>query len=264
MPKILISNDDGIKGEGLQPLIKELSKIASVFTVVPEEQMSGTSCSITLSEQKKACKVAKDFYVLKNGSPVDCVKFGLHMLQNEVDLLVSGINNCPNMGHDVIYSGTVGAAREGAAKGIASIAVSAAEMFCKEYDELAKATSQIALNILKNKKKFKNSFLNINIPKNYKGIKVVPLGTNGYNDSVETSIDKEGNFYYKLTGRYFSGGDNKGCDVYFCEKGYITITPLSVGQTDFVCLPKMKKFFQKNTEKLAKMEKFLMKLKAQN
>jgi 5'-nucleotidase len=255
MPKILIANDDGMKGEGLYPLIKELSKIANVFTIVPEKQMSGTSCAITLTETKKICKTGKDFYVLKNGTPADCVKFGLYLLKNKVDLVVSGINNCPNMGHDIIYSGTVGAAREAAIKGIASIAFSAAEMYCKDYEQLAKAAKEIVLNILKNKKKFKDVFLNVNIPKNYKGIKTVPLGVNEYVDSVESFVDKEGNFYYKPLGRYFSGGDNKGSDVYYCQKGYITITPLAVRQTDFANLAKVKKFFNDVGQPNAKIKK---------
>ncbi|MCL2484974.1 MAG: 5'/3'-nucleotidase SurE [Endomicrobia bacterium] len=241
MYRVLISNDDGVNGPGLRPLIKEMSKIAKVYVVVPKSQMSGTGHAITLSKYKKAAKVAEDFYAVAGGTPADCVKYGLLAFgKDNIDLVISGINTCPNMGQDVIYSGTVGAAREGAMKGIASIAVSAAEMHSKEYKRSAIATRQIAEKILKNKKKYKAVCLNINIPKNYKGIKVVPLGLNDYNENIAVIADKKGNFSYKLTGRFFSGGKNKGSDIDMVEKGYISVTSLQIDQTDFKTLKKIK------------------------
>ncbi|MCL2390306.1 MAG: 5'/3'-nucleotidase SurE [Endomicrobia bacterium] len=241
MYKVLISNDDGLKAPGLRPLIKEISKIAKVYVVVPKKQMSGTGHSITLSKYKKAVKIADDFYSVDGGTPADCVKYGLVAFgKDKIDLVISGINTCPNMGQDVIYSGTVGAAREGAMKGVASLAVSAAEMHAKEYGHSAIATRDIAEKILKNKNKYKSVCLNINIPKNYKGIKIVPLGLNDYNENVVTVADRKGNFSYKLTGRYFSGGKNKGSDIDAVEKGYISITPLHIDQTDFKLLRKVK------------------------
>jgi len=241
MYKVLIANDDGLDALGLLPLVEEVSKIAEVFVVVPKKQMSGTSQSITLSKFKKAVKIKNNFYAIEGGTPADCVKYGLVAFGKEkIDLVISGINNCPNMGQDVIYLGTCGAAREGAMKGVPSLAVSAAEMHAKEYAHSAVAVRKIAEKILKNKKKYKNTCLNINIPKNYKGIKVVPLGLNDYNENVETIVDKKGNFKYKLSGRYFSGGKNKGSDIDAVEKGYIAITPLQIDQTNFDLLKKIK------------------------
>ncbi|AKL97681.1 5'/3'-nucleotidase SurE [Endomicrobium proavitum] len=241
MYKILISNDDGVKGAGLRPLIKEMSKIGKVFVIVPFGQMSGTGHSITLSKFKKAIEIEKNFYAIKGATPADCVKFGLLSFKDVVpDIVISGINTCPNMGQDVIYSGTCGAAREGAMKGIPSLAVSAAEMHAKEYRHSAQATRKIAEKVLKNKKKYQGVCLNINIPKNYKGIKVVPLGLNEYNESVETVLDKNGYFHYKLSGRYHSGGKNKGSDIAAVEKGYISVTPLQIDQTNFSLMKKIK------------------------
>jgi 5'-nucleotidase len=234
MYKILISNDDGMQGPGLRPLIRELSKIAKVYVIVPKNQMSGTGHGISLAKYKKVEKIEKDFYIIKSGTPADCVKYGLYFLfKNEIDLVVSGINTCPNLGQDVIYSGTVGAAREGAMKGVASIAISAAEMYAKEYDHSARFTREIAEKILKKKKFFKGICLNINIPKDYKGIKIVHLGVSDYNENVETVVDKKGNFSYRLSGRYISGKKNRGSDVDAIDKGYISITPLQIDQTNF-------------------------------
>jgi 5'-nucleotidase len=241
MYKILISNDDGMKGPGLRPLIKELSKIGKTYIIVPKNQMSGTGHGVSLAKYRKVEKVEKDFYMVSGGTPADCVKYGLYsFLKNKIDLVVSGINTCPNLGQDVIYSGTVGAAREGALKGIPSLAVSAAEMNATEYEHSAIATREIAEKVLAKQSFFKNTCLNINIPKDYKGIKVVPLGLRAYDENVETVIDKKGNFSYKLSGRYISGGKNKGSDVDMIDKGYISITPLQIDQTNFDLLKKVK------------------------
>jgi 5'-nucleotidase len=83
--------------------------------------------------------------------------------------------------------------------------------------------------------------LNINIPKNYKGIKVVPLGISDYNENVEIVIDEKGNFSYKLSGRYISGKKNKWSDVDMVDKGYISITPLQIDQTNFSMIKNTKK-----------------------
>jgi 5'-nucleotidase len=241
MFKILISNDDGVKGLGLRPLIRELSKIAMVYVIVPKGQMSGMGHGITLEKYKKIEKIEKNFYVIKGGTPADCVKYGLYsFLKNKADLVVSGINTCPNLGQDVIYSGTVGAAREGALRGVPSLAVSAAEMYATEYEHSAIATREIAEVILKRKKLFKNVCLNINIPKNYKGIKIVPLGLRNYEENVEVITNDRLNFFYRISGKYISGKKSKGTDVYIVNKGYISITPLQINQTDFSLIKKIK------------------------
>jgi len=241
MHKILISNDDGIKSPGLNPLIKELSKIGRIYVVVPKNQMSGSGHSITLEKYKKISKIRKNFYAIEHGTPADCIKYGLDFFfKNKIDLVVSGINTCPNLGQDVIYSGTVGAAREGALKGIPSLAVSAAEIDAIEYSHSATATREIAEIVLKRKRFFKSICLNINIPINYKGIKIVPLGLNDYIEEVETIVDKKGNLSYKLSGKYVPTHNNKKTDIYAVSKGYISVTPLQINQTDFELTKKIK------------------------
>lgn len=241
MHNILVSNDDGVKGPGLRPLVKELSKIGKVYVIVPKSQMSGTGHAITLAKFKRAEKIDENFYAIKGGTPADCVKYGLYsFLKNKVDLVVSGINTCPNLGQDVIYSGTVGAAREGALKGIPSLAVSAAEMYAQDYAHSAAAVREIAEKILKRKKYFKGICFNVNIPRNYRGVKLAPLGLRAYDENVETVADGKGNFSYRLSGRYVSGGKNKGSDIDAVERGYISVTPLILDQTNFELLKKIK------------------------
>ncbi len=231
---ILISNDDGIKGPGLKPLIAELEKFANVFVVVPKHEMSGTSQSIHLKKYLKLEKIKKNIFALVGGTPTDCVKYALYsFFKDKIDLVVSGINTCANLAQDVVYSGTVAAAREGAYLGIPSVAVSAYNEENPCYDEVAAACAKIVKQVLKKEKKGRPAVcLNINVPAKYKGIKIVPLGIRQYDETVVEKKTKNG-VYYKLAGRFISGEKNKNSDILAAEQGYISITPLNLDQTNF-------------------------------
>src|SRR3989339_1846940 len=122
--RILISNDDGLYGAGLLPLISVIKKMGDVFVVVPDLNKSASSHSITVNKPMQLFPKKKNIYTL-SGTPSDCVRFGIMwVMKGKVDLVVSGINDGPNLGEDCIYSGTVAAAREGAMLGFRSFAVS--------------------------------------------------------------------------------------------------------------------------------------------
>ena len=241
---ILISNDDGIDGPGLKPLIKELSVFANVYVVVPKHEMSGTSQSIHLKKYLKLEKIKNNFFVLVGGTPTDCVKYALYsFFKDKIDLVVSGINTCANLAQDVVYSGTVAAAREGAYLGIPSISVSASDETNPCYEQVAKAALKIAKEILKIEKKGRPAIcLNVNVPPDYKGIKIVPLGIRCYDETIVEKKTKKGT-YYKLAGRFISGKKNKKSDIDMIEQGYISITPLNLDQTDFKKIKKLKTVF---------------------
>ena len=183
---ILISNDDGIDGPGLKPLIKELSTFANIYVVVPKYEMSGASQSIHLKKFIKLEKIKKNIFALVGGTPTDCVKYAVYsFFKGKIDLVVSGINTCANLAQDVVYSGTVAAAREGAYLGIPSISVSASDENNPCYKQVANAISKIAKEILRKEKKGRPAIcLNINVPPNYKGIKIVPLGIRCYDETI--------------------------------------------------------------------------------
>ena len=133
MSRILISNDDGIYGLGLKPLIRTLRALGEVIVIVPEGEQSAASHSITLHKPFRVQSIPVELnkndvihIYITNGTPSDCVKFGIHeVLKNKKpDLVVGGINNGPNLGEDTVYSGTVAVAREGAMLGIPSFAIS--------------------------------------------------------------------------------------------------------------------------------------------
>ncbi|MBO7611679.1 MAG: 5'/3'-nucleotidase SurE [Elusimicrobia bacterium] len=231
---ILISNDDGINGPGLRPLIKELSSIANIYVIVPKHEMSGTSHSIHLKKYLKLEKIKHNIYALVGGTPADCVKYALYsFFKDKIDLVVSGINTCANLAQDVVYSGTVASAREGAYLGIPSMSVSASNEANPCYNQVAKAALKIAKEVLKKEKKGRPALcLNINIPPNYKGIKVVPLGIRCYDETIVEKKTIKGT-YYKLAGRFISGKKNKQSDIDAIEQGFISITPLELDQTSF-------------------------------
>ncbi len=245
-PNILISNDDGIKGPGLNPLIKELSKFANIYVVVPKQEMSGTSQSIHLKKYIKLEKIKENFYVLVGGTPTDCVKYALYsFFKDKIDLVVSGINTCANLAQDVIYSGTVAAAREGAFLGIPSISVSANNEKNPCYGQIAKAVSKIIKKVLKTEKKGRPATcLNINVPPNYKGVKIVPLGIRCYDETIVEKKTKKGT-YYKLAGRFISGKKNKKSDIDMIEQKYISVTPLNLDQTHFKKIKELKESWGK-------------------
>ena len=113
MKTILVTNDDGIYGPGLNPLVRELKKFAKVIVVIPDQERSGTSHSLTLHKPIRIQKVAPDTYLV-NGTPADCTRYGaLKLVPGGADAVISGINSGPNFGNDVNYSGTVAGAREG-------------------------------------------------------------------------------------------------------------------------------------------------------
>ncbi len=124
MMKILLSNDDGVHAPGIRALYLALKEVAEVRVIAPDRNCSGASNSLTLHNPLRIRKLDNGFYSV-NGTPTDCVHLGTNSpIAEDVDIVVSGINDSPNMGDDVLYSGTVAAAMEGRFMGLPSIAVS--------------------------------------------------------------------------------------------------------------------------------------------
>src|SRR3989339_1220927 len=110
--KILLTNDDGITGKGLRPLLKELRKFSSAVAVVPQSEASASSHALSLHQALRLIEIERGVYAV-NGTPADCVRLGIiSLMRGRADLVVSGINQGPNLAEDVIYSGTVAGARE--------------------------------------------------------------------------------------------------------------------------------------------------------
>lgn len=237
---ILITNDDGVHAEGLMALKTALDAVGRVFVVAPDRPRSACGHSITLHKPLRAEKVAlKDGSVAysSNGTPSDCVSLGLLGIVDEpVDLVVSGINLGPNLGWDLTYSGTVSAAMEGAIMGVQSFAISVAGYSSVDYSVAARFAAGMA-RILSSSKLPESSLFNINVPdlpaSQIKGIQITRQGKRRYSGQLEKRTDPMGRDYYWLGGDLPTDTLEEGTDVHAISEGYISVTPVHLDLTDY-------------------------------
>ena len=232
--RILLTNDDGVYAPGLRALRKELLKMGEVTVVAPHQEQSGVGHSITLLTPLVVKPIddadGNDLGFAVEGSPADCVKLAVcELLSRPPDLIVSGINSGSNAGINVLYSGTVAAAIEGAFFKITSIAVSLelAEHF--DYPRAARHAAKVIQKIV-DQQPIAGSLFNVNIPAHSrgepKGTKVVAMDVGRHGEGFEKRRDPRGRTYYWMT--YNPPYQIKGeeTDVTSLCDGYITVTPL--------------------------------------
>jgi len=237
--KILLANDDGIFAPGLAAIYKQLVTIGDVTVVAPDTSRSGAGHSITYRHPLVATKVDINGLFTGysvQGSPADCVKLACMQLHDgPIDLLVAGINNGANVGINVYYSGTIGAAMEGAFLGIPSVAMSLAVEAPGVSGDFDKAAA-CCLDTLKKLMPVRNGcVININIPRLSKGppkgVRVVPQSSTGFNESYVEKKDDNGRIVFQLIGDHHVV-DGSPTDTTSLEDGYITITALTPDMTD--------------------------------
>jgi len=226
---ILLTNDDGYNSLGIRFLQEILKRKHNVFFCAPLNQTSGISHAITLFKPLELVKLNDYSYAL-NGTPADCVKVSLFYLFKNInfDLIISGINDGPNMGEDVFYSGTVAAAREGLMNNISSIAASLDGWDGIRYFESAAESLDKIIDNLNNNILTKKILLNINFPnkKKHNKIRITCLGERIYNDFV-IKEEKDNKIYLKITGDNPSFKPKSGSDLDAVYEGNISITPLA-------------------------------------
>ena len=241
--KILISNDDGILSNGIRALIEALSKQHDVYVVAPDRERSAAGHSLTLHtplrvEELDAKYGAKKCW-MTTGTPSDCIKLAINALLSESekpDIVISGINHGPNLGADILYSGTVSCAMEGAMMGYPSIATSLASLR-NEYEDFKFASDFIAelLNRLDKYKIPPKTILNINIPglekEDIAGIAITELGNRILTDNYEKRIDPRGKVYYWLAGELINEPENASTDIAAVRNNKISITPVTYEMT---------------------------------
>ena len=245
--RILLTNDDGVFAPGLRALRKELGRLGEVTVVAPAQEQSGVGHAITLLTPLIVKEVdAEDGSTLGfmvEGSPADCVKLAiLELMDRPPDLIVSGINSGANAGINVLYSGTVAAAIEGAFFKVTSVAVSLelAEHF--DYPHAARHAVRVIERILANDPP-PGSLFNVNLPAHArgepKGVKVVPMGVGRHGETFERRRDPRNRTYYWLTyAPPYDLGDDAS-DIAGLAQGYITITPLHFDLTRHDLIPKL-------------------------
>ncbi|WP_439184793.1 5'/3'-nucleotidase SurE [Carboxylicivirga taeanensis] len=246
-PLILVTNDDGIKAKGLEALVKMLKLIAEVVVVVPNESYSGMSHAITVKTPLYA-KLVKEKEGLKlykvNGTPVDCVKLALNvLLTKKPDLLVSGINHGTNSSISLHYSGTVGAAREGALNQIPAVGFSLLNyQHDADFTEAVKVAEHVVKSMLSDKLP-QGTYLNVNIPdiNPVKGARVARQSKGRWVEEFVSRQDPRGRDYYWLTGHFENlEPEAKDTDEYMLNKGYASIVPCQLDATNFNLLSYMK------------------------
>jgi len=250
LKNILITNDDGINAPGLDTLYQAVKDIGKVYVVAPATDQSAASHSFTLRKPIKICNIKNRWFSVE-GTPTDCVLIAHHaIIKKSIDLIISGINNSPNLGDDVLYSGTVAAAIEGAILGIPAMAVS----YLKEgiNAELAiRLISNLASHLLKYGLP-KKTLLNINIPSvEIKGIKVTGLGKRIYNDMAIKIKGPSNEVTYTIDGE-MGFEPKRGSDFEAVYEGYFSITPLHLDMTHYRELARFRKIFNKFSKILTK------------
>ena len=235
MKSILLTNDDGINAEGIKILRDELRRFAHVFVVAPDQERSAVSHGLSIHTRLTFEPAGEDSFAL-NGTPADCVIYALdNLFITPPDMVISGINHGANLGDDIMYSGTVAAAREAARYGIPAIAVS------QEYKDRKKIRFNEGSEFIGKMVKtiFDNGLdgellLNVNIPiGKIKGMKITRHGCSEYPRHFNSTNDKSNSS--SLT-QLYSQQNEFISDRLAVLNGYVSITPLKRDQTDYIAI----------------------------
>jgi 5'-nucleotidase len=235
---ILLVNDDGYFSEGILTLYEVLKKyFKAVKVVAPDRNLSGAGHSLTFTKPLRIRQVDKDIYTVIEGTPADCVHLGVGVIfeGKKPDLVISGINQGPNLGEDITYSGTVAGAMEGCILGIPSIAVS---LFAREdfrfYDASKVVLDLIQPILLKGLPK--NTYLNVNIPnipfEEIKAYAITRQGHRNYKEAVIRYRDPYGQPIYWIAATEFNWEAEEWSDYWAIKNGFVSITPLDLDLTN--------------------------------
>jgi 5'-nucleotidase len=241
---ILVCNDDGIQSEGLAALEAAIRNLGETYIVAPERERSTMSHALTLHRPLRVHEVEPRRFSI-DGTPTDCVKVALSgLLPVRPDLVVSGINKGPNLGDDIIYSGTVSAAIEGTLLGIPSIAVSLVTFMNFFFAEAAEFSLELARRVMRSGLP-NGTLLNVNVPplrrEEIKGWKITRQGKRRYDEKIVERVDPRGRKYYWIGADAMDFDHENGTDCVAIHEGYISVTPLKVDLTDHRFLAGMEK-----------------------
>jgi 5'-nucleotidase len=237
VPLILCTNDDGIHASGLGLLAKVAARIGNVHVVAPDRQQSATSHSLTVHRPLRVTRIAECRHVI-DGTPTDCVLIGAsQLLERRPDFVLSGVNHGPNMGEDVLYSGTVAAAMEGTILGIPSVAVSFASRDDERMPGYADRLEVLLRSLLERGEFPRETFFNVNLPDipaaELKGVRVTTLGRRVYSDSLTRREDPSGREYFWIGGGVSSWSGRDDSDFRAVQAGYASVTPLRLDLTNY-------------------------------
>ncbi len=245
-PLILVTNDDGIFAPGIYALYSAMKEIGDARVVAPDFERSAVGHAITLADPLRVVEYEKNgefFGHAVNGMPADCVKLGVKAILNaRPDLVVSGINQGPNTAINVIYSGTVSAATEGALMGIPSIAFSLTSFRHSDFSFARKFAGYFARKVL-NEGLPNGTMLNVNIPAlpeaEIRGVKITRQGRARYEEFFEKRVDPMNRNYYWLTGKKLLLDNEPDVDDVAVSESYVSVTPIQFDLTDYNSIDKL-------------------------
>ncbi len=234
--KILLSNDDGYQAPGLVCLARMLERVAEVTVVAPERDRSGASNSLTLVRPLRA-ETMENGFVRVDGTPTDCVHLAITgLLEEEPDMVVSGINSGANLGDDILYSGTVAAAMEGRFLGLPAIAVSMTEHEPNHYETAGKVVLDL-LQRLRTAPLPADTILNVNVPDlpwdALRGYQATRLGHRHKAEPVIKDKDPRGRTIYWVGPAGPEQDAGPGTDFHAVRQGYVSVTPLQIDLTRY-------------------------------
>ena len=236
--RILLSNDDGILARGLSILEKACEPLGELYVVAPDREQSATSHSLTLHHPLRPVRLGERRWQV-DGTPTDCVLIACEeLLDARPDVVISGINHGPNMGEDVLYSGTVAAAMEGLALGIPSVAVSFAGSVLRA-DALLETQVDLLTTLLRRLTSLpampRDTLLNVNLPpiaaEDVKGFRLTRLGRRVFSDSITRMKDPWGREILWIGGGSVEWSGPEDSDFRAVHDGYVSVTPLHLDLT---------------------------------
>ncbi|MEZ4414654.1 MAG: 5'/3'-nucleotidase SurE [Gemmatimonadota bacterium] len=242
---ILCTNDDGYLAEGLRVLAEAARSIGTVTVVAPDREQSATSHSLTLHHPLRVRRAADGAHVV-DGTPTDCVLLAVNelLLDTRPGLCLSGVNHGPNMGEDVLYSGTVAAAMEATVLGIRSVAVSYTG---EQYEEISAWTDRLAVlfrDLARNARFPDHTLLNVNLPAidpaDLQGVRITSLGRRRYQDAITRANDPRGREYFWIGGGVASWQGGEHSDFKAVSEGYISITPVYLDLTNYALMEELR------------------------
>lgn len=232
--RILISNDDGYRSPGLRVLARALESRGEIAVVAPDRDCSGASNSLTLSVPVRVLRSKNGFFRVE-GTPTDCVHIAITgLLDREPDIVVAGINHGPNLGDDVIYSGTVAAAMEGRFLGLPAMAVSINAHEPAHLESAARVVTSLVSNLMDTPME-SSTILNVNVPDlpydRIKGIVATRLGNRHKAEPVTRVRDPRGRTLYWVGPAGPEQDAGPGTDFHAVRNGYVSVSPLQVDLT---------------------------------
>jgi 5'-nucleotidase len=250
---ILVTNDDGVTAPGLLALAQAMQPLGKVSVLAPDRNWTAGGHVKTLHRPLRVHEVLLDDgtpALACDGAPSDCVALAtMGIIEEKIDLVVSGINPNANVGHDITYSGTVTAAMEAVITGIPGIGFSLdspdAQQEQLDFDPAGNVAQRIVRTALK-RGLDKELLLNVNIPclptDELNGIRVTRQGMRVYRDELDSRVDPRGRPYYWIGGDWPTGIPDEGTDIGALEQGYVSVTPVQLDLTDHDRLPTLREW----------------------